>query len=400
MSETNASMQHSLRSVLRPAPPLAPEDSLRRCLTLTRFQPLATLPVLENGFLKGVVPLSVLLPALQMDPGDARERMLDRPVSTVMQPPTAVAAPEMGVDEVGSLCALYGLSEIVVVDAQGYCFGMVSAADLLLPDAPQPRPTRIGGMATPFGVYLTDGSLRAGANDFALISTGVMMTVRYGLSYLCVIGIGTLLHRYLNVPNAFSFDSDYVPPANLPWMGLINVAISLGVLGLFLTLIRITRLAGYHAAEHQTVHAIERGERLIPEIVGRMPRAHPRCGTNFVAAVLVFSTLSQALGYIPFFDGGIAQIAAVVATLFTWRSVGTFLQERFTTRPAKERELASGIAAGNELLFRYLNSPPTRPGFFKRIWYTGMVQVMSGMVLTYTVCYLIWLVWKHFTHTA
>jgi hypothetical protein len=395
MSETNASSQHSLRSVLRPAPPLAPEDSLRRCLTLTRFQPLATLPVLENGFLKGVVPQSCLLPILQMEPGAAREAQLDRPVAMMMQPPAAVAAPEMSTQEVGSLCALHMLSEIIVADDQGYCYGMVSAADLLLPEPPQPRPVRIGGMATPFGVYLTDGTMRAGASDFALISTGVMMTVRYSLSYLCVVGLGMLLHRYLHLPNAFVFDSDYSPPANKPWMGLINVAISLGVLGLFLLLIRVTRLAGYHAAEHQTVHAIERGERLIPEIVRRMPRPHPRCGTNLVAAVLVFSTLSQAFGYIPAFDGGIAQIVAVLATLFTWRSVGTFLQERFTTRPATDRELASGIAAGNELLLRYLNSPPTRPGIFKRIWFSGMVQVMTGMGLTYAVYYLVWMVWKH-----
>ena len=102
MSETNASSQHSLRSVLRPAPPLAPEDSLRRCLTLTRFQPLATLPVLENGYLRGVVPQSCLFPALQMEAGVARERLLDLPVATVMQPPIAVAAPEMSTEEVGS----------------------------------------------------------------------------------------------------------------------------------------------------------------------------------------------------------------------------------------------------------------------------------------------------------
>ena len=396
MSETNALSQQSLRSVLRPAPPLAPEDSLRRCIALTRFQPFATLPVLDSGFLKGIVPQSSLLLALQMEAGAEREQWLDRPVTTFMQLPVAVAAPEMSPQEVGDLCALHGLSEIPVVDAQGFCHGMVSAADLLLPDAPQPRPARIGGMATPFGVYLTDGSLRAGANDFALISTGVVMTLKYGLSYLCVVGLGMALHHFFHLPSRYVLDPDYAPPANQPWVGLIYVAISLSVFVVFLLLMRLTPLAGYHAAEHQTVHAVERSERLIPEIVRRMPRPHPRCGTNLVAAVIVFSTLSQAFGYIPAFDGGIAQIAAIVATLFTWRSVGTFLQERFTTRPASDRELASGIAAGNELLLRYLNSPPTRTGFFKRIWSSGMVQVMSGMLLTSGVFYLVGLLWKHF----
>ncbi len=396
MSETNTSSQHTLRSVLRPAPPLAPEDSLRRCLTLTRFQPLATLPVLENGFLRGVVPQSCLLSALQSEAGNAREELLDRPVSTVMQPPVVVAAPEMSTEEVGRICAQFGLTEVPVVDAQGYCYGLVCAADLLLPEAPQPRPARIGGMATPFGVYLTDGTMRAGASDFALITTGVSMTVLYSLAYLCVTGLGWLLTHVAHLRSASMLDPDYVPPPNQPMLGLVYVALSLVVLGLFLLLMRVTRLAGYHAAEHQTVHAVERGERLTPDIVRRMPRPHPRCGTNLVAAVMVFSTLSQAFGYIPALDGGIAQMVAVVATLFTWRSVGTFLQERFTTRPASDRELASGIAAGNELLLRYLNSPPTRPGLFKRIWFSGMVQVMTGMILTYAVYYVAWLVWKHF----
>jgi CBS domain-containing protein len=396
MSDFNASSQHSLRSVLRPAPPLAPEDSLRRCLSLTRFQPMAALPVLENGYLKGIVPQSCLLPALQMDAGAAREQLLDRPVAAVMQPPIAVASPEMGTEEVGRLCALHGLSEIPVVDAQGYCFGMVSVGDLLLPEASLPLPARIGGMATPFGVYLTDGTLRAGASDFALMATGVTMTLLHSLSYVSVFGVGWLLFHVAHLRYAAALDPDYVPPADHPAMGMAYVALSLLVLGIFLLLMRSTRLAGFHAAEHQTVHAVERGERLLPEIVRRMPRPHPRCGTNLVAAVLVFSTLSQALGYIPAMDGGIAQLVAVVATLFTWRSVGTFLQERFTTRPASERELASGIAAGNELLIRYMNSPPTRPGIFKRIWFSGIVQVMSGMLLTYAVYYLVWLIWKHF----
>lgn len=396
MSELIASSQHTLRSVLRPAPPLAPEDSLRRCLSLTRFQPLATLPVLKDGYLKGVVPQSSLLPALQMEPGVGRERLLDSPVAGIMQAPIATAAPDMSAQEVGRICAQYGLSEIPVVDSQGYCFGMVSVGDLLLPEAPQPRPARIGGMATPFGVYLTDGTMRAGASDWALVSTGVMMTIRYGLSYFCVLGLGMLVHHYLHLPSTFVLDPDYSPPTSQPWVGLIYVAISLGVLCLFLLLIRCTRLAGYHAAEHQTVHAIERGERLVPEVVRRMPRPHPRCGTNLVAAVMVFSTLSQAFGYIPIFDASLAQLVAVVATVFTWRSVGTFLQERFTTRPASDQELASGIAAGEELLARYLNSPPTRPGLFKRLWFSGMFQIASGMLLTYLVSYLIWLTWNHF----
>jgi hypothetical protein len=145
----------------------------------------------------------------------------------------------------------------------------------------------------------------------------------------------------------------------------------------FLLLMRLTRLAGYHAAEHQTVHAIERFEPLMPAVVRRMPRAHPRCGTNLMAAVLVFMSVRQALGYLPSLSG-LVEVMAAVATLFAWRPVGTLLQERFTTKPAGERELESGIAAGNDLLARYLEEAPARPSLMRRIWCSGMVQVMLG----------------------
>ncbi len=400
MSETSASPQSSLRSVLRSAPLLAPEDSLRRCLQVSRFQPLLSLPVVENGRLRGMVALSDLLPLLAEEAGEGRDSRLDAPVAGIMQAPIVTASPEMTTDAIGRLCALHRLSEVPVVDDRGYYLGMVSAADLLLPDAPMPRPARIGGMATPFGVYLTDGTVRAGANDFALVTTGVMMTLLYSSSYLIVLGAGMLLNRFAHLPNPHLLDPDYAPPASQPLMGLVSVGLSVVVLALFMLLMRASRLAGFHAAEHQTVHAVERGENLLPTIVQRMPRPHPRCGTNLVAAVMVFSTLSQAFAYIPALDGGIAQIAAILATLFTWRSVGTFLQERFTTRPATDRELRSGIAAGQELLNRFVSSPPSRPTVLQRVWFSGMIQVMSGMGLTYAVYYLGWLVWKRFVGTV
>lgn len=395
MQDHNASSQHTLRSVLRPAPPLAPEDSLRRCLYLTRFQPLATLPVLQNGYLCGIVSQSCLLPILEKEPGPAREQLLDSAVSKVMQPPIAIASPDMSVEEVGRLCAQVGLSEIPVVDTDGYCYGIVSIGDLLIPEAPTPRPAHIGGMATPFGVYLSDGTIRAGASDKALMTTGMLMTLLHKISYLGIFGLGILLQRFVHLPKGFVLDPDYSPPDGHPGMGIFYLAVSLLVIGLFLLLLRSSRLAGYHAAEHQTVHAVERGERLNIDVVRRMPRPHPRCGTNFVAAVLVFAILSQAFGYIPAFDGGVATLLAIAATLLTWRSVGTFLQARFTTRPATDRELASGIAAGEELLARYQHSPPTRPSVFQRIWFTGMPQVATGIGLMFLVFYLAGLAWSH-----
>ena len=182
------------------------------------------------------------------------------------------------------------------------------------------------------------------------------------------------------IPLLVSMFGDDVPIHN-PWLGLASVGESLLMFVIFMLLMRLTRLAGYHAAEHQTVHAIERCEILAPGIVRRMPRAHPRCGTNLLAAMLVFWNVKQVLEYVPSLNGVLdVSIMAALTTLFVWRPVGTFLQERFTTKPADDREIASGIAAGEALLSRYLAEAPARPSLARRIWCSGMIQILSGSV--------------------
>ena len=56
---------------------------------------------------------------------------------------------------------------------------------------------------------------------------------------------------------------------------------------------------------------------------------------------------------------------------------------------ADPRELASGIAAGNELLDRYLQESPARPSVARRIWCSGMLQVMLGASLLWALL-LLW----------
>jgi hypothetical protein len=145
---------------------------------------------------------------------------------------------------------------------------------------------------------------------------------------------------------------------------------------------RLLPLAGYHAAEHQAVHAIERGEPLRPEILRRMPRVHPRCGTNIMAGALIFTVVSQALTALRIGLGSSdsAVLGAIVA-LFTWRSLGAFLQQYFTTRPATDRQLASGIAAARDLERKFTGAIPRRPTLIRRLWCMGMPQMVVGTSL-------------------
>jgi uncharacterized protein YqhQ len=129
-------------------------------------------------------------------------------------------------------------------------------------------------------------------------------------------------------------------------------------------------VTGFHAAEHQVVHAIEKGDVLTPEAVRRMPRVHPRCGTNLLAAVGIYM-LIRSLG-----EGW--DIIGFLVVPFTWRLWGGFLQQHVTTRPATDRQLANGIAAGQELLDRYQLAVKEETPRWRRVWNIGLIQVVIG----------------------
>lgn len=72
---------------------------------------------------------------------------------------------------------------------------------------------------------------------------------------------------------------------------LFSVGIFLGYLGIIGRLPHIREVFEYHGAEHKTVAAYEAGMPLTPEIVAGYSRFHPRCGTNYMALVLLGTTL-------------------------------------------------------------------------------------------------------------
>ena len=136
---------------------------------------------------------------------------------------------------------------------------------------------------------------------------------------------------------------------------------------------RFSWVTGYHAAEHQVVHAIEQGEDLRPEVVRAKPRVHPRCGTNLMAAFGIFMILERWAGPLAF-----------VVALITWRFFGSLLQQYVTTRPARGWELESGLSAGRQLLERYQGSVGIHSSGIRRLWNMGLLQVFLGFMIVWS----------------
>ncbi|RYG35325.1 DUF1385 domain-containing protein [bacterium] len=339
----------------RPTLAVAPEDSLHRAAAALRDNGTDLLPLVIDEKLRGAVTLAGLALAL----GEGRE-VGDAAETVSIEPPTIFGHASAA----EALRALETTSTLVVIDADRRVLGVLTAADLYPRPLPRPRPAQIGGMATPFGVYLTNGVVSGGVPKWALAVTGAMMF--------------TLL-----------FIGDQVAMALAPALTGVSDSVASNLLTatsifIFLVGLRLIPMSGVHGAEHMVVHAMEREEELKPEIVRRMPRVHPRCGTNIAAGASLFLGFFGA-SWIK--EPELRLLVAALVTVMLWRPFGSFLQSYFTTRRPTDRQLASGIRAGEMLLEAHARSPRAKGSIPIRIWNSGMLQVMAGSFAAYGIVY-------------
>lgn len=260
--------------------------------------------------------------------------------------------------------------------------------------APPPVPPRLGGMATPLGVYLTDGQTSGGAGFWGLVLTGMILS---GLGLAAQAGAQAAMQALWHAaPGAWT---------RFPYLTVLGNWLPLPLVFLGL---RLLPLSGTHAAEHQVVHCIERSRPLLPECVRAMPRVHPRCGTNlfvgfslFLSAFVgVFSAAQAARFSLPDAATVAVMIAAPLALLF-WRRLGGWVQQWFATRPATDRQIASAIRAAEEVLCRRhsLAQAGGRVQFHlvRRIWSMGLAQVLLGYFVVLGLLSLASLIWPRLT---
>jgi hypothetical protein len=148
----------------------------------------------------------------------------------------------------------------------------------------------------------------------------------------------------------------------------------------FFALIRLSPVAGFHAAEHQTVHAIEQRLPLTVACIRHQPRAHPRCGTNLVALLAIVQLVVLACADLAAWDLPLVLTLGLGLALPTHRRLGFIFQQLVTTKPASSPQLKSAIKAATEVLAAWQTGVPVSRG--RRLWRTGLLQVFLGATLT------------------
>ena len=328
-------------TIMRPSLTVETADSLVRAAGLLRENGAPILPVVdENGRLQGVLTDAGLARALaeMSEPTDAVLGFIET-ARTIAPYASAAEALRQGED---------GATRVVVDDLQRVV-GLVSPVDLWPRRRMPPKPAAVGGMATPFGVYLTTGNVSAGAPWWALMTTGASM--------LTMLLIGEAI-------------SGAAVAHGMPEAARLYLAF-----GLFFGLMRLVPLSGIHGAEHQVVNAIERQETLTSEVVRRMPLVHPRCGTNVMVGLSIFLAVFT-IEWTP--DVAIRALPALVLGAAFAMPLGSLVQRFVTTKRPTAAQLASAVKAGEALLLLDASARLSRPSPLRRIWSMGLLQVMAG----------------------
>ena len=281
-------------------------------------------------------------------------------------------------------------------DREGRLVAVLSRPEAALPTALP----RLGGMATPLGVYLHDGVSAGGAGFLGLVLTGVTMSILALTAQLAAHSVSHLVSAHFPQTGVWE---NRLPSGVSLWLSAISPWLPLPFVFLGL---RLVPLSGIHAAEHQVVHCVERREPLTVDTVRTMPRVHPRCGTNFFAGYTLF-----LLSFLAVFCATEAQhwqlldsvtLAAVLSgplTLIYWRRVGGWVQHWFATRPATDSQIAGAIFAAEQVLSRHQRQGGRLPRFalLRRIWTAGIAQILIGYAVVIGLLMVAGLIWPGLT---
>ncbi len=239
-------------------------------------------------------------------------------------------------------------------------------------------PPRISGSAMPGGVFMSTGNVRSPegiTGELWLVGTGTTIALMGACGMVLTYIVSWVLQQVYGIPfvQVLLMVQTTIEPAAGPW---VDVGLNLLILLSFLTLMRITPLSGYHAAEHKVIGAIEHFGEPTRERARMMPRAHRRCGTNLLAGLLPLLVLSEPLYRI-------SPVLAVVAVVLGWQFrfvVGYFIQAIFATKEPTDRQLDAALRSGRSVLERWREKVGERVPPLISFWRRGMLQMFGGML--------------------
>lgn len=374
-------------NLIKDTPTLSTTDRVGRAISLLHRHSLPALAVLQGDRPVGLFTEEALLPHAE-NPGDTDwEALAAQPVENAMRPLPVVVHERTPLSQVAQLFRSYDFIALPVVDDFGRYRGVISRRDVVAALCHIVHPGTLAGMATPLGVYLTNGVVRAGAGDLGLFLTGVFLAALWAVAASLVSAFAWAVQHYTSLPLLALRDGLETAPGALYfgsptlWLALFFFA----QLAAFFLFMHFLPLAGTHGAEHQVVHTLEKGEELTPEAVLSHTTVHPRCGTNLAAMMMILGVGIFYFATARITDPSsliVDMFLVVLAALLLRQRIGGLLQRLITTRRPSPAQVNAAIAVGKQLLERCRLHQGRQAGFLQRFWNMGLIQVLSGAVAT------------------
>ncbi len=336
-----------------------------------------TLPVIDiRGKLVGIISeydLATILPEWSFD----RESYLhEQEVSSLMTKEVWAETKNTNISELLSKVNKMHTRVVPIVEKdRTYTGAAITRSSIVNYLTQFVKPRSLGGLATPLGVYITDGKHQAGAGNLGLFLTGLSLGA-------IIFAVQLVSYMILGAADVQSIDSQYLP------------LILIGQILLFLFLLRLTPLVKIHAAEHKTINAIEKGMPLSVETVKAQPKEHLRCGTNLMALILGIQLIIIIYAsYLTSISPLLQFIYLIIGFSFVfsyWRRGGMLIQKYFTTVKPPEKYILSGIKAGEEILRKNKeDTNPNEPSLLTKIWNIGIIQIITGFIIVNNILGLI-----------
>jgi len=165
-------MTVTAKQIARPVEPLSPSDSIAHAVEQMRLSGLSVYPIVRNGTFVAMVSLETIDRYLERDWDFDIDRVRLSPVALTISD-TVLIGVEQSTACIGGNYPISSATQVfrsvgdpdslAVVEGNGTYVGLLVRSDLIAARIRTLAPHRMGGMATPLGVYLTDGINAGGA---------------------------------------------------------------------------------------------------------------------------------------------------------------------------------------------------------------------------------------------
>jgi predicted transcriptional regulator len=253
---------------------------------------------------------------------------------------------------------------IPIVDEAGFYTGKcVTRKKLINFLTKKIKPRTISGVATPIGVYLSDGLYQVGAKNIGLMLNGAIFASFFFVAEFLTSGI----------QNNF-------------WASILK-------LFMFLVFFKIFPISQIHASEHKVINAIEKGLPLDVKTVQKQSRIHIRCGTNLLVLFFGISTIFYITNIlIPkiWLLRFMISFLLLIGLFSYWKQIGFKIQQFFTTREPTDKQVEKAIKVAEELLQVSKNDPQDKNiNLLTLIYTSGFLQIIISFLVFMNILSLI-----------